>query len=323
METVWNVPVGTLKYTATTQVIRESACIDDTTSCFLTITDTGGDGLLSSHESTGFAGWYAFLYGSQTIVTYAHEPNPEFATVEYCVGPKCTRKPQSIAGTGQCETAYLALQLDNRPQDTTYQLVCNGETIWDGRDFVDPGAYIEEESCIPPTSCCTFTVTDADSLGMTSPYNSDMLGFVYLEWNFEGLLEYDGVTGEEFDVKSVEFGMGCDDAWQNDAAFPVDTESSNANYGGHGEVFGRPGIPDDFFGDVHAQKSGVSEGAKIALFTLAGVFIFCALSCCLYYRSSLLRQHPSPSSEATKKQSLGKEDEQTKADKDEPEGEEF
>jgi hypothetical protein len=124
---------------------------------------------------------------------------------------------------------------------------------------------------------------------MTSPVGSNH-GFVYLEWNFEGLMEYDGVTGEEFDTKSVEFGFGCDNAWQKDVTFPADDEEgAYANGGDGGEVYGPAGVPYDLYSQ---KNTGPSDGAKVALFTVAGLSLFCALACCLLYRHALLRQRP-------------------------------
>jgi hypothetical protein len=287
IETVWDVQPGSLKYTASTQVIRESTCVEPTTSCWLTIYDLEGDGLLAVHPKNGFAGWFALLHGARTVAVYSNEPTPAFEELQYCVGPKCELTPQEISGGNGCEEAYLYLQTDGMPQDTSYELVCNGETLWKRSGFSQPGAFVEEETCIANDLCCTFTVNDADTRGMTTPTDNGMTGFIYLEWNYEGLLEHDGVTGEEFDTKSVEFGHGCRQPWQDEVEFPVEDVNDPASYGDHGAVFGRP-ISDDLFGTV-ATSRGLSDNVKIILFTLAGLILSCCLVVLLFYRRALMR----------------------------------
>mmetsp|Transcript_24179 Transcript_24179/g.42490 ORF Transcript_24179/g.42490 Transcript_24179/m.42490 type:complete len:393 (+) Transcript_24179:95-1273(+) len=298
-ETVWDVPPGSLKFSPTTQIIRESTCITDTTSCFLTITDSAGNGLLSTNEENGFTGWFAFLHGATTVATYSNEPDPHFSKLEYCVGPKCEKPAQEAEfnSASQCETAYLALQLDAHPEETSYQLVCDGETVWDGKDFTQAGAYLEEEACIAATSCCTFTVSDDGTQGLTAEHNGNP-GFVYLEWYFQGLMEYDGVTGEEFDTKSIQFGLGCNKDWQSNVNLPVEDTDSAASgtntYSSGGSAKGRPPLPEDFLdlsfgGPSASQGSGLSSAGRIALFTVGGLCIFACLVVGLLYRNSLLR----------------------------------
>jgi hypothetical protein len=289
-ETVWDVPPGTLKYTATTQVIRESTCVAPTTSCWLTIIDLEGDGLLSEHKSNGFAGWFALLHGARTVAVYSNEPSPAFDQLQYCVGPKCDQQPQEVTGASECETVHLALQLDARPQDTSYTLHCDGKTVWMKQWFTEPGAYVEEEACVASTSCCSFTIKDADTQGLTAAHN-DQPGFVYLEWNFEGLLEYDGVEGAEFDTHTVEFGHGCGsngEAWQDEVDFPVEDVNDSASYAEYGPVYGRPIGEDelDLFNDQQTTR-GLSDITKIILFSLAGLILLCCLVVGLFYRRAV------------------------------------
>mmetsp|Transcript_48362 Transcript_48362/g.54824 ORF Transcript_48362/g.54824 Transcript_48362/m.54824 type:complete len:695 (-) Transcript_48362:14-2098(-) len=245
---VWEVPVGSLKYEARTQVIREAACVPDTATCTLRIFDASGDGLQSSVLPTdangiplpinplsddipeSFSGWFAFLHGSTTVGTYQNVKWPNFSELTYCVGPNCSEEnqeqdassPQLSNNDENCQDiVYLAMQLDAQPQDTSYQLVCNNgvDIIWDGRDFTEAGSYVEEETCLPKDACCEFIITDTETNGLTSALDTTQLlvgtttqrstGFVYLEWNFEPILEYDGATGEQFDVLTASFACGA------------------------------------------------------------------------------------------------------------------
>jgi len=242
---VWEVPVGSLKYEARTQVIREAACVPDTATCTLRIFDASGDGLQSSVLPTdengvpipinplsddipeSFSGWFAFLHGSTTVGTYQNVKWPNFSELTYCVGPNCEEQDQNQESQlpnndENCQDiVYLAMQLDAKPQDTSYQLVCNNgvDIIWDGRDFTEAGSYVEEETCLPKDACCEFVITDTDTNGLTSALDTTQMlagsttvrstGFLYLEWNFEPILEYDGATGEQFDVLTASFACGA------------------------------------------------------------------------------------------------------------------
>ncbi|KAL3898998.1 MAG: hypothetical protein SGARI_006554 [Bacillariaceae sp.] len=285
------------RFTATTQVIRESTCIAPTTSCWLTIVDLEGDGLLAEHSSNGFAGWFALIHGAETVAVYSNEPSAEFETLQYCIGPACDEPPQQVDGSlnssggGECETVFLSLQLDARPQDTSYTLHCDGKTVWMKQWFTEPGGYIEDEHCVAPTSCCTFMIKDGVTQGLTTAHQGQP-GFVYLEWNYEGLMEYDGVAGEEFDFESVQFGHGCREPWQDEVDFPVEDVNDSANYGGHGPVYGRPVDEIELF-DEQVVTKGISDTAKIILFVLAGLTLCCCLVVAFFYRRALVhdREH--------------------------------
>jgi hypothetical protein len=283
METIWDVPPGSLPYSTTTQVILDTICVEPTTSCWLTIIDLEGDGLLAQHPKDGFSGWFALLYGATTVALYSDETSSAFSELQYCVGPKC----QSTSNKGStCVEAYLYMQTDGRPQDTSYELECNGEILWQGSGLSQPEASVEEEMCIFNDMCCTFTLNDADRHGMTTPTDNGLTGFAYLEWNHEGLLEYDGVTGEEFDSKSVVFGHGCRDSLDNTTEVPVKVVNDTTTYGGNGTVYDRP-----LNNDVSTRFGGLSDTAMIVLFTMAGLIIFFCLVVLLLYRHALVRDN--------------------------------
>ncbi|VEU34436.1 unnamed protein product [Pseudo-nitzschia multistriata] len=216
---LWQTPIGSLEQQESTEVIRQSACVPNSSTCTLHIYDASGNGLTGGNSDNDFTGWFAFLHGATTVGTYKNLENPSFSELTYCVGPKCDKAPQEkqINDEDCQDVVYLAMQLDNKPQDTTYQLVCGSDetVVWNGSGFTEAGAYVEEETCLPKDVCCRFVVTDEDTQGLTSsidtsdPSLSDGTkaeGFIYLERNFVPLLEYDGSTGTEFKILSKTFG---------------------------------------------------------------------------------------------------------------------
>jgi hypothetical protein len=136
-ELLWSVPIGSLEFQDRTEVIREAACVPDKATCYLNIFDAKGDGLQGNKNgdpsTNSFAGWFAFLHGATTVATYKNLEDPKFSELTYCVGPKCDQKPQEIqADDADCqEIVYLAMQLDNNPQDTSYQgwCLCRGRNL--------------------------------------------------------------------------------------------------------------------------------------------------------------------------------------------------
>jgi len=217
---LWEAPIGSLKYQGSTEVVLEEACIPDSATCTMRIFDASGDGLQGgTTNGNSFTGWFALLHGATTIGTYQNLEDPAFSELTYCVGPNCDQKPQELQTNDEdCQDIiYLALQLDNRPQDTTYQLICGGnnEVVWDGKGFSKAGAFVEEETCLPKNVCCEFVITDGDTNGLTSDVDvadssladgTKPQGYIFLERNYEPLLEYNGATGEEFAILTKTFG---------------------------------------------------------------------------------------------------------------------
>merc|ERR1712238_499371 len=108
--------------------------------------------------------------------------------------------------------------------------------IWDGRDFTQAGSYVEEETCLPKDACCEFVITDTETNGLTSTLNTTQMlagtttirstGFLYLEWNFEPILEYDGATGEQFDVLTASFACGASSSGTTDVEATTTTTTT-------------------------------------------------------------------------------------------------
>lgn len=238
-ELVWSIPIGSIDKASHTQVIREAACVPDTSTCTLKIFDASSDGLQGDNsEGNSFVGWFALLHGATTVATYKSVETPEFSELTYCVGPNCDQEPQEVHDEDCQDIVYLAMQLDNNPTDTSYQLVCGGEDdgifdkkiIWNGSGFTQPGAFVEEETCLPKNACCEFIVVDGTSNGLTDTVpqasrtfgSTQAKGFIYLEKNFEPVLEYDGSTGEEFGVLTKRFACAADNQPEEEQTPPVE-----------------------------------------------------------------------------------------------------
>ena len=191
----------------------------------------------------------------------------------------------------------LYMRLDGRPEDTAYSLVCDDVVVWEGKDFVTAGEELDKDTCITSTSCCTFTVTDTDTEGMTTPVlgadGSEQYGQVFLDWDSQGLLEYDGVTGEEFQTLSVDFGSGCSQGTAapgtGDGGVTVADENGNDN----GEEITVPtggtqggdsdGSAIEETSSNQLSGDGLSDGAMIALISVAGLVLFAGLVGALLY----------------------------------------
>jgi hypothetical protein len=265
---IWDVPVGSIAQEDSTQIIRYADCIPRTYTCTFVLEDFGADGLYLEGEN-GLAGWYSLVYGSTTIDTY--NGKELFTHKSYCIGTHCDQLPQEVAtpSPGSCQHATMFMQLDGRPYDTSYSLVCTGPTdgvevlMWNGTNFTTAGQQISEDTCLSNTVCCTFTVTDTNTEGMTDPYvdvttGTEEYGSVYLEWNDEGIVEYDGVTGEEFDILSVQFGFGCAGTTQGpDGTTSTVTTAAPASTSSTGEE----GMTDNAAIDDVDDNSGEEEEA--------------------------------------------------------------
>ena len=201
-EVVWQVPVGILQETAPQRFrknknfVRDTACVKTTATCDFTIEDSYGDGLLHP-------GNYFLKYGANTIAVYDHAP---FSEKSYCFGPLCPAISQEEAQT--CDPTYLFFKLDANPSDTSYEVTCDEQIIWEGSGFEEPFEEFELDTCIEPYACCTLRISDVGNDGLTSSFDNDY-GSVYLEWAYQRVFAYDGSNGYEFKAVEVDFGLGC------------------------------------------------------------------------------------------------------------------
>jgi len=181
--------------------IREDLCLADDVTCTFTIEDSYGDGLLEG-------GYYALIHGSTTVAAYDHSAFEEKA---YCVGPSCPVPP--IEEEEQCEWLYFYLRLDGLPAETSYTVTCDGEPVLGGSGFTVAVQEIEEEVCIPVSSCCTVTVTDTGNDGLTSfaSGGEEEDGEISVYFLSNKVVHYKGNSGEEFSVLEKSFGLGCED----------------------------------------------------------------------------------------------------------------
>eukprot|EP00536_Pseudo-nitzschia_multiseries_P010101 jgi/Psemu1/319789/estExt_fgenesh1_pm.C_2970002 len=267
---LWTTPIGSLKYDGSTEVILEEACIPDSATCTMRIFDASGDGLQGGNtEGNSYTGWFALLHGATTIGTYQNLEDSAFSELTYCVGPNCDQAPQEVQTNNEdCQDiVYLALQLDSKPEDTTYQLICGADkrVVWDGKGFTKAGAFVEEETCLPKDDCCEFVITDGDTNGLTSdvdvadPHLADGTkpqGFIYLERNFEPLVEYNGATGEEFAVLTKTFGSCAAEKTKEIESVDQDTVEAIEYLN---QFFGERGTPETASTDNEEKAETPSE----------------------------------------------------------------
>jgi hypothetical protein len=207
---LWNVAVGDMAAKAAvgrgslrnSHYVRNTACVAASTStCVFTIEDSYGDGLL-------WPGYYVLQWGATTVAVYDRQP---FEEQSYCFGVDCETQPVEVAQ--EYDDVYFYLKLDANPQETSYQVVCDGgEELLEGGSFDASQAYeeIEVSTIVEPFACCTLTITDSGNDGLNSPepgFENDYS--IYLDWASHQVLAYTAQTGFEFSTLSINFGLGC------------------------------------------------------------------------------------------------------------------
>eukprot|EP00980_Cylindrotheca_fusiformis_P000776 scaffold184_cov125-Cylindrotheca_fusiformis.AAC.11 len=200
-ETVWNVPVGYLEETKTVRTDNQmmvSACVDAAKTCDFTIQDSVGDGLV---EGEGF---FYLRYGATTVASYSLSKGP-FSELSYCFGPDCEQPP--LESNEECYTVHLSLQLDAKPGDTFYEVVCDDQVILKGPWGEPKAAFemIDEHACVHLDSCCQFIVTDSSGDGLTGGEP----GWIYVEHGSDQVFGYSGAEDGAFTTKTAHFGSGC------------------------------------------------------------------------------------------------------------------
>ena len=203
-QTIWEVPVGILQETNMHRErmhrnwVRDTACIPETATCDFTLEDSYGDGMYNP-------GYFYLRYGTTTIATYDNEP---FHEKSFCFGPDCPDLPQELAET--CDLVYFFLKYDSHPEDNSFKVECDTAGVILEGSGLDDAAFNETEfqTCIEPFSCCTLTITDSESDGMTST-DGEFYGSAYVEWANQRIFAYDGSSGYEFGNVSIDFGLGC------------------------------------------------------------------------------------------------------------------
>jgi hypothetical protein len=199
-ETIWDVPVGSLEAepnSLSNSFSQDQVCVPENATCDFTIEDSYGDGLL-------LPGNYILKWGATTIAVYDHTP---FEERSYCFGVNCAVPPQEIAE--DCDIVYMYLKTDAKPEETSYSVECNGETIWEGSNHTVANDEIQLETCIAPNSCCKLSVHDSGNDGLSNGGEDENYGAIFLEWAYMQIIRYEGSNGYEFGTVMVDFGLGC------------------------------------------------------------------------------------------------------------------
>lgn len=216
---VWNVPEGTYLQADALAIRQEhAACVDPSRACWLTVTDSYGDGLMAG------PGRFALMHGPDTVAHYdggGAEDEAAFSQVSYCFGgPACDSgggdgdDTAATDAAADCSVVSLNLTLDEFPHEVGYQLECGDEMVWD----VPAGTYLADQqfetfsktACI--AECCTFRILDTHGDGLTSLNENDP-GSFELQMNGDRVAVYSG-AGADADYAELEYslaGASCDE----------------------------------------------------------------------------------------------------------------
>lgn len=110
-------------------------------------------------------------------------------------GFKTTNADDSSVSLPPCISIDFTIQFDEIPTDVSYQLVCDGATLW----YAEKGscttlfAIHHEHTCIKSAISCQFTIWDNPEFGdgLSSPYDYNP-GFFVLTVNGSTQMYYDG-----------------------------------------------------------------------------------------------------------------------------------
>jgi len=216
---IWNVPAGTF-FQADAGNIRQAhaPCLPvPRTACWLTVTDSYGDGLTASSETATTVGYFALMYGSETVAFYngAEKATAEFSQLSFCFGPACTE--ETSTGGVDCDIVSLSFTMDELPRQVGFDLQCGDDYIWD----FPVGTMTEEfetftkTTCI--TGCCTLRITDTYGHS-TASYNAHPPGLMF-DVRVAGA-KVDAIQsagGADFSEIAYSLGTQCDEEDSNPA----------------------------------------------------------------------------------------------------------
>lgn len=279
--TIWDVPVGTLEASGSVQfadvpVVKDQICISKNATCHFTLEDTFGDGIL-------FPGYYYLTYGATTLVV--SEDGEEFYEKVSCFGSNCPIAAQEIVE--ECDDIYLFFEANSSPEQSSVQIVCNGEIKFSKSDFTVAQEIAEFEACIPNGGCCTLLVYDSAFDGLEG-------GHVFLEWANQVIFSYDDSNPFEFGTVSRSFGSDCPETVPEEPSQGFEPEEGDGLLeppivSGRSEAGGNEVPMDETVSNIHEESSlqkgtSMSTGAIVAmvvvgsLVVIGGVVIL--LACC-------------------------------------------
>ncbi|CAB9523321.1 expressed unknown protein [Seminavis robusta] len=146
--------------------------------------------------------------------------NNEETEEEPCIGFGCNEEdsqeeePSSNSMLGECTMVSLEMDTDSRPEDTTFELVCNDIHLWQypSDQLLQRGAYdkLSVDSCVymRDDSCCEFVIKDQGRDGlMAGDYAA-----LSLKVDGEEILSYNTMDSPPFESLTRTFGSACRDA---------------------------------------------------------------------------------------------------------------
>lgn len=204
---VWQVDADWDKEDDANTWVTNTACIGAEQQCIFTLLDTAGDGL-------GENGWYALVYGAQTIATSPNGQAKPFLEQTFCVGMDCPEPEDAMDDTetlepdGECsddqDLVTWRIRLDDHPRQTGWTLVCDGQMEWNvpPRSLSEPHSWVVQTLCVASdVSLCTLTLTDTAGDGL------DEQGWYSLT---VGATTIDYGQNHPFSELSLCFGQECE-----------------------------------------------------------------------------------------------------------------
>jgi hypothetical protein len=270
--TLWNVPIGSLQVASGTPFVKEQTCLPEDFTCHFTLEDSRGDGLL-------FPGYYYLTFGATTIAV--SEQGEEFLEKSYCFGPNCPIPAKEVEE--QCDSVHLFFRADNSPEESSIKIECNNDPtpLFSKSDFTTPFEVVDFEYCLPVDQCCTLTISDSASNGLsaatTRTSNFPASGHhVFVEWANQVIFTYDESNPYRFGTVGLNFGLACPNVDPNPPEVParpqVEEEGTDKSL-----VNGDEEIPNDLSEDINGfemaenESDGMSSTIKIGLFLFAGL----------------------------------------------------
>ena len=149
-------------------IIQEEICLDPTACFTFTIRDLAGDGICCGYG----IGNYNITDPNGNVLVVSDGTFTNSESTNFCAVPKCT--PVMVDSMMiNLVPITLTLNLDDFPEETLWTLTDEaGNIIGEDGPYTSaaPGTTIQEEFCLDPSACFTFTITDLADDGICCGY---------------------------------------------------------------------------------------------------------------------------------------------------------
>jgi hypothetical protein len=144
-----------------------------------------------------------------------HKPCTGFGCEE---GNSRVEDGQGVGDTVDCTNVSLDMTTDGRPEETTFELICNDAHIWQYPSESIPMRRHHDKlsvgTCVVlgDDTCCEFVIKDSASNGLTDG------DYATLALNIDGedVLTYNTLVSPPFESLTRTFGPACKASWMHD-----------------------------------------------------------------------------------------------------------